>query len=208
MRASRQTATLAEDTTEKAGDLFARSPYSLDNRWRRTCFRDIVADLSRHHYENCVHYRNILAALNIDPTAPAELAELPFLPVGLFKRFDLLSVPAIDVTRTLTSSGTSRSSRSRIFIDRETSILQMRALSRIVTSFIGERPLPLLIIDAPRASDDEADYGARAVAIQGFQLFGGAGQFRADGAVRPDVGVSRNFCGRCRQDVLISGFTT
>jgi len=154
-------------------DVFRSSPYGGDKVWRQRYFREILATLTRHHYENCSYYRNILVAIGFDPTLDADLSDLPFLPVGLFKQLDLVSVSAPQVSRILSSSGTRGAARSRVFLDRETSILQMRALATIVGSFVVEGRLPVLIIDASRVPDDEGGYAARAVAIQGFSLFGG-----------------------------------
>ncbi|HXK40438.1 MAG TPA: acyl-protein synthetase [Candidatus Paceibacterota bacterium] len=200
---------LAKKPGDQDGDAFKRAPYSADRIWRRLHLRETVIALTKHHYERCVHYQNILDGLNFDPRRPAELAELPFLPVGLFKRLELLSVPRSEVCRTLTSSGTSRAARSRIFLDRETSNLQMCALASIVASLIGLERRPLLIIDAPGGTDDPAGYAARAVAIQGFSLFG-AGNivFALTEKMQPDLEKIDRFLretqGRKR---LLFGFT-
>src|SRR5207245_2350582 len=95
----------------EARDVFHLPPYIGDSAWRRGQLREIAAALTRHHYEKCAYYRNILTALNVDPAAPADLVDLPFLPVGLFKRLALVSVPPSEIHRTLTSSGTRGSAR-------------------------------------------------------------------------------------------------
>ena len=199
----------AENPSSEDEDIFKRSPYSDDNAWRRFHLRGLVATLTRHHYERCAYYKNILTALHVDPAAPADLADLPFLPVGLFKRLDLVSVPASEVSRTLTSSGTSRGARSRVFLDRQTSILQMRALATIVGDFVVEKRLPLLIIDAPRSPDDKDGYAARAVAIQGFSLFGtGRVTFALTEKMQPDLEKIEEFLRETRgEKFLLFGFT-
>jgi hypothetical protein len=190
-------------------EFFERPPYSVDQEWRSTHLTEIIARLTAHHYEKCVFYRNILDALEIDPAVPTGLPELPFLPIGLFKRFDLTSVPASAVRRTLTSSGTGRSVRARVHLDRQTSMLQMLALARIGSSFLGANRLPLLIIDAHRQPGDEAGHAARVAAIEGFSLFAaGATTFALTGELVPDLERVAEFLDATQgRPFLLFGFT-
>lgn len=189
--------------------IYRRPPYSSDRTWRQLHFGQIVADLTKHHYERCSPYMNILDGLHIDLRAPMTPAELPYLPVGLFKRLDLLSVPTSDVTHTLTSSGTGGTSRSRIFLDRETSIRQMTALARIITDFVGEVRLPLLILDAPNDPGDPSGYAARAVALQGFsRLSNGDATFALTEGMQPDFKKIKKFLiANDGRKFLLFGFT-
>jgi hypothetical protein len=209
MSHSENATVLSQNLIDKVGNVFERAPYSADHSWRRLQFPNIIAGLTRHHYQKCIFYKNILTALNVNLRIARNLSELPFLPVGLFKRLDLVSVPASEIFRTLSSSGTSGSIRSRIFLDRETSMLQMLALVRIVTSFIGEHRLPLLIVDAPWEPDDQAGYEARAVAIQGFSLFGtGRTTFALTEKMQPDFKSIDEFLRATRgKKFLLFGFT-
>lgn len=199
----------AESQNIELEQVFKRPPYSGDSAWRRYHLRNIAVSLMKHHYKNCDYYKRILVALNFDPTAPVKLEDLPFLPVGIFKRLDLFSVQVSEVSHTLTSSGTSRSARSRIFIDRETSILQMRALATIVRDFVAEKQLPLLIIDAPCCPDDQASYAARTVAIRGFSLFGtGRVTFALTEKLQPDLKKLEEFLQKNNgKRFLVFGFT-
>src|ERR1700750_1704491 len=107
------------------------SPYGQDKHWKNTSFRSALIALTRHHHDHCETYRNILAASNCCLHAESQLEELPFLPVSLFKYLALVSVPPDKVQRTLTSSGTSRQTVSKIYLDSETSVKQMQALTSI-----------------------------------------------------------------------------
>lgn len=190
-------------------DFFRRPPYRDDRSLKSIHFHEKLLRLTRHHYEHCIDYGNILIGLDIDPYVPLSLGDLPYLPIGLFKRFDLRSIPGSHVAQILTSSGTSGSSRSRVFLDRETSILQMRALASIVTSFIGDKRLPLLVIDAPNGKQDPAGYAARAVAIKGFSLFGnGTTVFAFTETMQPDLEKVEEFVKSLRGErFLVFGFT-
>ncbi|MBZ9770991.1 hypothetical protein [Mesorhizobium sp. CO1-1-8] len=189
--------------------LFSMPPFAADRSWRQRYLRAIVAALSQHHYDNCAAFRNILDGLGLDPETAEEVEDQLYLPVGLFKRMILRSVAASEVRHTLTSSGTGRSGRSEIFVDRETSLLQMRALSRILTSVIGDKRMPLLIVDAPTGAADPTGYAARSVAIQGFSLFAsGRPAFALTADMKSDMDGISEFLGRTGgKPFLIFGFT-
>ena len=73
---------------------------------------------------------------------------LPFLPVRLFKMFDLKSIDQDNIVKTMTSSGTSGQSVSKIFLDKETASNQTKVLSKIMSSFIGKKRLPMIGMQA------------------------------------------------------------
>ena len=58
------------------------------------------------------------------------MRDVPFLPVGIFKRMFLASVPEKQIVRVLASSGTSGQTPSRIPLDIATRNRQMKALRR------------------------------------------------------------------------------
>ena len=62
---------------------------------------------------------------------------MPFLPVNIFKRMQLSSVPESEIVRTLTSSATSSQIPSRIPLDQTTRNRQMRALAAILAYRLG-----------------------------------------------------------------------
>ena len=106
-----------------------------------------LGELTRHHDAACAPYHAILSAYPPDALPGGETT--PFLPVSMFKMHSLSSVPQEQIFKMMTSSGTTGQAPSRIFLDADTAQLQTRALTRIVTSFIGPKRLPMLIIDHP-----------------------------------------------------------
>ena len=55
---------------------------------------------------------------------------MPFLPVNLFKKNNLMSINKNDVAKTLFSSGTSGNSTSKIFLDKENTKNQIIVLKK------------------------------------------------------------------------------
>ena len=98
--------------------------------------------------------------------------ELPFLPVRIFKEFEMRSCSKEEVVKTMTSSGTTGQQVSRIFLDRETSALQTKCLTKIVSSFLGTRRVPMLILDSSAVVKNRTMFSARGAGILGFSMFG------------------------------------
>ena len=78
-----------------------------------------------------------------------DLARVPFLPVNIFKRLSLCSVPETEVVRVLTSSATSSQVPGRISLDQTTRNRQMRALAAILSHRIGGERRPFIVLDVP-----------------------------------------------------------
>ena len=147
-------------------------PYSLNKSEKSVLYRDAFFSLTQHHNENCESYRKILCALSFDPSIKQDVANIPFLPVRIFKEHDLKSVEESQVVKTMTSSGTSGQRPSKIFLDRDTSRNQTKVLVKITSSFIGKKRLPMLVIDSKAVLKDRKQFSARGAGILGFSMLG------------------------------------
>ncbi len=163
--------------------------------------------LTRFHRAACPDYGAILDAYA--PGPPPGGGDAPFLPVSMFKLHDLASVPREAVFKTMTSSGTSGQAPSRIVLDADTARLQTRALTRIMTSFLGPRRLPMLIIDNPATVKDRRSFSARGAGILGMMTFGRDHHYAlADGDMAIDWASIEGFCAKyAGQPILAFGFT-
>src|SRR4029079_15723166 len=101
-----------------------------------------------------------------------KLENFPFLPVRLFKLFDLRSVPDGEIIKTLTSSGTTGQAVSRIALDRSTAAHQTKALAALMQDFLGKRRLPMVIVDTPSVIKNRTLFSARGAGILGMANFG------------------------------------
>src|SRR5512138_1267330 len=125
-------------------ELLEGQPFALDREHKARLHATTLTALTRRHHGGCPDYGRWLDVLGFDVAAPHEVAQLPFLPVPLFKSHELRSVDRQQIVKTLTSSGTTGQTVSRVFLDRETSVRQTKALVRIAGSFLGPKRLPLL----------------------------------------------------------------
>lgn len=151
---------------------FEQDPYSLDKNEKRTLLSERIMKLTRFHYNNCEEYKNILDTLGFGVETERDYDEIPFLPVSLFKKTDLKSISKEEVFKVMTSSGTTGQAVSKIYLDRETSSTQQKALVKIFTSFTGAPRMPMIIIDCPSVIKNRAMFSARGAGILGFSMFG------------------------------------
>lgn len=147
-------------------------PYELTAKQKSVRLTEALRELTIWHAARCQAYRQILNVQGVEPAHITSLEGIPFIPVRLFKEFDLLSIPRESIFKTMHSSGTSGQRPSRIFLDRDTASQQTKVLSRLVTQVLGKKRLPMLIIDSPSVLQDRLAFTARGAGILGFSMFG------------------------------------
>ena len=134
--------------------------------------------------------------------------DIPFIPVRLFKDYELLSVERSKIVKTMVSSGTTGQSVSRIFLDRVTATSQTKVLAKIISSFTGTKRHPMLIIDSKSVIKDRRLFSARGAGILGFSMFGRDVTYALDEDMQLDLDVIDAFCNKYKdENVLIFGFT-
>jgi phenylacetate-coenzyme A ligase PaaK-like adenylate-forming protein len=119
-------------------DYMDMAPYSLAKKEKEQYLTKELSELTRHHYANCDGYKRILDSISFDIQNIKTYYDIPFLPVRLFKEYDLRSIEKDQIQKTMTSSGTSGQQVSKIYLDKETSANQTKILTRIVSSYIGK----------------------------------------------------------------------
>ena len=60
--------------------------------------------MNHHHYNKSEKYRKILNFLGYDLSLKNNLENFPYLPIRLFKNFDLISIDKKNIFKTLNSS--------------------------------------------------------------------------------------------------------
>lgn len=181
--------------------------YGLAQAAKGRCLLAELQRLTDLHYGACPPYRDILDKVEGRRIASV-LDELPFLPVRLFKHERLLSVQPSEIIKTMTSSGTSGQSVSQIFLDKQTSTMQVKVLSRIVGDFLGPRRMPMLVIDCRATVADRYRFSARTAGILGFSMFGREVEYALDDDMTLNGERVRRFIDKYPdQGILIFGFT-
>jgi len=194
--------------------LLSLPPYGMGREEKHPFLTRELTALCRHHQAGCPAYARMLSARGKEPALadfPLQARgyeALPFLPVRLFKEFDLISVPKESLRKTLTSSGTTGQQVSRIHLDRETSAAQSKALSKIIRDFLGNSRLPMIILDTSALLQNRAMYSARGAGVLGFSLFARDKIYAFDEHMNLDIAGLQAFLEKHRDEALfLFGFT-
>ena len=183
-------------------------PYSLCENKKSALLTNMLSELTTFHAKRCSEYANIVGVLGGKVGGINKTEDVPYIPVRLFKEFDLLSIERDNIFKTMMSSGTSGQQVSRIYLDRETASLQTRILSRIMRDLLSEKRLPMLVIDTPSVLKDRQSFSARGAGILGFSMFGKDVTYALDQSMNLDVEAVEGFLKRHPdQPVFIFGFT-
>jgi Acyl-protein synthetase, LuxE len=81
-------------------------------------FERIALALYRFQFEHCKPYSLLCQSVDKTPDRVRAASEVPAVPTGAFKEFDLRCFPAEDTLRTFVTSGTSTDRQGRLHLDR------------------------------------------------------------------------------------------
>lgn len=189
-------------------EVLGLEPYSLNKDQKEEFFSSFLSDLTEKHHQNCQPYASILDGLSFDVTKKVSYKELPFLPVRLFKDNDFYSVDKSELIKTMTSSGTSGQGVSKIYLDKNTSQLQTKALVKIMSSYIGKSRVPMIIIDSPNVLKNRNSFSARGAGILGFSMFGTKKMYAFDENMKLNIeGIKEFLEEHSDKTILCFGFT-
>ena len=185
------------------------NPFDINKRKKNKIYIHYIKSLSLHHYRCCKKYKKIINNLKFKIKNNNKLEDFPMLPVRIFKKFDLKSVPEKKIVKKLVSSGTSGQELSKIYLDKKNANNQVRVLGKIMSTILGNERLPMLIIDQNPKILDRSIFNARSTAIYGFSIFGKNHCFLLDKENKIDYISLNNFLKKYGKDkFLVFGFTS
>ncbi|MEV4703766.1 acyl-protein synthetase [Actinoplanes sp. NPDC049316] len=181
------------------------SVFTLPQAARETLLHKELSELTEHHRERCAEYDRILSASGF--TSAATVAELPWLPVRLFKTLTLKSIPDDEVFKVLTSSGTT-GDVSRIHLDKAAAATQTRQLGATLQTVLGGKRLPMILADSRGILKDRRSFSARGAGVLGMATFGRDHAWALDADGNPDLAALTSFLEQHGgEPFLIFGFT-
>ena len=190
-------------------NIFSISPFSLNEKEKENWYFDNQKKLTNYHYKNCKEYKKITNKIYGGFNKSKNLSELPFVPANLFKDFNLITNNINELSKTLTSSGTTGSKNARINLDRKTSLLQSRALSNIFQDILNKKRGNMFIVDSPKVFFDKKLLNARGAAIKGFSQLMDKTVFLLDENLNLKIDVLTNFLNsNSKEQFVIFGFTS
>lgn len=153
-------------------DLHKIDPYSLSQKEKEKVLTEIVVELCKKHYRECSEYKKIVDFCGVKLNGVKTYYDLPFLPVRLFKQYSLKDIEDHEVFKTMTSSGTTGQSVSKVFLDKENALLQQKVLLRILSNIVGKKRYPMMIVDSPEVVSDRKLFSARGAALMSIAMMG------------------------------------
>lgn len=157
---------------ERIRPLLAGEPYKLNAEERESTLLALLKEELGYACERSLPFRNYVERWPIDYRTSGRIADLPFLPVGIFKiNPPLALVERSEITRTLASSATTGQIPSRVVLDAATARRMTKGVMTIIRDFIGPARRPYLVIDTPATLAGSGELGARGAAIQGLRSF-------------------------------------
>ena len=184
------------------------APYALPKAEKEKLLLSAMRELTEWHRHRCVSYQRYLDAIGYDPAGVKTLENVPFLPIRAFKELQMKSISDDAVFKVMMSSGTSGQKQSRIYLDRETAVLQQKVLLRLLGDFIGNRRLPMLVIDSDAVIRDRRNFTTRGATIMGLEFAARRMVFALDEQMQLKEDVLDNFIqAHGAEPFLVFGFT-
>jgi Acyl-protein synthetase, LuxE len=122
-------------------------------------FDSLALGLFRFQYAHCEPYRRYCDSLGRDPANVARADDVPAVPTGAFKEFELRCFPAEQIRKTFRTSGTSSERRGTLHLDTlvlyETSLLASLRHTFLV-ELCGRRPRMRFLASSPEAAPDSS----------------------------------------------------
>lgn len=182
--------------------------FTLDKVKKESIMLEHLTSLHHHHFVHCEEYKEIANTYFENKTNFTKTEDLPFLPVSIFKNYSIKSITDENVYKIITSSGTTGSIPSRIYLDRETAQLQSLSLSKIINHVLGTKRLPMLIADSKEVLKNKDSFSARGAGILGLSVFGRDHTYLLNENYEVDEDVFNDFLKKYNgQPIFIFGFT-
>ena len=184
--------------------IFNKELYKLNSVEKEKFFFKNLLILNNYHYKNSAEFKTL--ANTFFKKKKIHTSDLPFLHVKMFKENNLKSIPKTIKTKIYKSSGTSGALLSKINIDRKTSLLQSKCLTKIIQNIINKKKLNKLYIVDNQQTLNNNEFSARGAAINGFRHLANSYEFLLD----ENNNIKKNIIKKLRfeKDFMIFGFTS
>ncbi len=163
-----------QDQSENApsrDSLISEDPYSREDAQKCGNLLPIIKEQLKSARQNNRQIDAFFAKQNIDIDAMSRLEDVPFIPVQMFKSFDLRTCPEQAISKVLQSSGTTGGTPSRIPLDKATTMNQIKALKTILADYLGKNRKIFLVIDHEGINSPAMAFSARTAGVRGLSIY-------------------------------------
>ena len=200
----------AHDASLDLDKLLKLKQYSLEDEDKNKILLKIIKEqLVSAKKNKCI--KNFFERENTDIDSINSVEDVPPLPVQMFKYFDLATCPKEEVVKILKSSGTTSGSQSRIPLNKNTTINQIKALKSILSDYLGEKRRLFLVIDHEGINDPRLEITARTAGVRGLSIYAKKTEYllkEEDGKLSLNLPViNRLLENYADEEVYVFGFT-
>ena len=191
-------------------DLLKDKQYTLSFKNKRAALLGIIKNQLYGAVQNRF-IKNLFNKEHIDIEAISALEEVPYIPVQMFKLFDLATCPESDIVRIVKSSGTTTNVPSKVPLNKETVMRQIKALTVTLANYLGADKKTFLVIDHEKIVSSGQDMSARGAGVRGLSIYASEIHYllkEEDGKLVLNRPVIDKICNEYKNtDVYIFGFT-
>jgi len=195
---------------ELIDELVLEEQFNLEQEKKEKLLLDIILCQLKHNKSN-LNIKAMYDKLGVDINSIKTLVQVPYIPVNMFKYFDLRICEMNQVVRVIHSSATTTGIPSKIYLDKKTSIRQTQGLISTLTSFLGAKRRPMLIIDSEDSNKRGDSITARGAAIRGVSNFANKIFYIMDKEkedLKLNIGRLKEFEKKYKdEEILVYGFT-
>jgi phenylacetate-coenzyme A ligase PaaK-like adenylate-forming protein len=151
--------------------LLTHHPYALKDSQKNKALLHIIKEQLIIARRNNRYIDNYFSKMGIGTGSIMSLEDVPFIPVQMFKQFDLKTCPEENISKTLRSSGTTGGQFSVIPLDKTTSMNQIKALKSILSDYLGRQRKIFLVIDHEGINSPALAFSARTAGVRGLSIY-------------------------------------
>lgn len=151
--------------------ILAQAPYIQDDAGKNKALLPIIREQLKTARRNNRQIDNLFTKQGIEITAIRTLEDVPYIPVQMFKYFDLRTCSEQEIVKVLQSSGTTGGQLSRIPLDKPTTLNQIKALKAILSDYLGKKRKIFLVIDYAGINRPDMAFSARTAGIRGLSIY-------------------------------------
>ena len=171
-------------------------------------FINLLKQIYDHHKINSKKYSKFLSHIKSDNKKKSNLID-SYLTTEAFKNDTINSISDINILKKIQSSGTSSQKKSQIVLDKKNSLNQRIVLSKIISTILGKKRLPMIIIESKKFFfKKNIDINAKIAAVNGFSNFGKDHFFLLNDNKKIDKEGLKSFIQKYKYNhIFIFGFT-
>lgn len=140
------------------------APFQLLQAEKEKYLCNYLGELMTHHRQACQGYDALVGSWQANLESDySDLAAYPYVPVSIFKEFELVSSDQDLVV--IESSATTSNNASKIFVNKESRKRQALSANTILQDYVGSKRRPYIVFDLESTVRGAKSFSARGAAI-------------------------------------------